>query len=397
MSQKPPGPVVINLDEEGSPPNPKKASPPKPEVSKPETDALSAKALEKASSLKTDGRSQEPKEKRRRPTKQAAPQPQIEPREALVDPSSAPMIIDDEPSPRGEAMVAATRLVSGRISWVAKLFWGAAVSLLVLYLTTGLWDFAADLVTRNVFLGRFAVALGLLLLFALVVIAIKEFLGFASLSRLDGFRRKAEALRSVPNEADAKVFVRNLSQVYRSRADMRWAVENLKKHEGAVLDASDMLDLAETELMAPLDKAARQEIESSARQVAAATAVVPLAMADVFIALTANIRMVRRIAEIYGGRAGTIGSWRLMRAVATHLIATGAVGVADDMIGSVAGGGFAAKLSRRFGEGIINGALTARVGLAAIDVCRPMPFEARQRPGVTSIVQTALTGMFSKS
>jgi len=64
-----------------------------------------------------------------------------------------------------------------------------------------------------------------------------------------------------------------------------------------------------------------------------------------------------------------------MRAVATHLIATGAVGVADDMIGTVAGGGLAAKLSRRFGEGIINGALTARVGLAAMDVCRPMAFD----------------------
>jgi len=163
-----------------------------------------------------------------------------------------------------------------------------------------------------------------------------------------------------------------------------------------IIDPLGVLDLTEVELMAPLDKAARVEIETSARMVAGATAIVPLALADVFVALTANIRMVRRIAEIYGGRAGTIGSWRLMRAVATHLIATGAVGVADDMIGTVAGGGLAAKLSRRFGEGIINGALTARVGLAAMDVCRPMPFEARSRPSVTSIVQSSLTGMFSK-
>jgi putative membrane protein len=32
------------------------------------------------------------------------------------------------------------------------------------------------------------------------------------------------------------------------------------------------------------------------------------------------------------------------------------------------------RLSRRLGEGAFNGALTARIGTAAIDVTRPMPF-----------------------
>ena len=43
-------------------------------------------------------------------------------------------------------------------------------------------------------------------------------------------------------------------------------------------------------------------------------------------ALAANLRMIRRMAEIYGGRAGAVGGWRLARTVMTHLIATGAVG-----------------------------------------------------------------------
>ncbi len=123
----------------------------------------------------------------------------------------------------------------------------------------------------------------------------------------------------------------------------------------------------------------------------------PLALADVVTALTANIRMIRRIAEIYGGRAGTLGSWRLTRTVLTHLVATGAVAVGDDLIGSVAGGGMLSKVSRRFGEGVINGALTARVGIAAIEVCRPLPFARLKRPAVTSLVQRALTGLFGQA
>ena len=106
--------------------------------------------------------------------------------------------------------------------------------------------------------------------------------------------------------------------------------------------------------------------------------------------------MIRTIAEIYGGRSGTLGNWRLTRSVFAHLVATGAVAVGDDLIGSVAGGGVLAKVSRRFGEGVINGALTARVGVAAMEVCRPLPFSDGRRPSVTALVRRALTGLFSK-
>jgi len=117
----------------------------------------------------------------------------------------------------------------------------------------------------------------------------------------------------------------------------------------------------------------------------------------VVAALTSNLRMIRRIAEIYGGRSGTLGSWRLARAVMTHLVATGAVAVGDDLIGSVAGGGVLSKISRRFGEGVVNGALTARVGVAAMEVCRPLPFTRGKRPSVTGLVKRALTGLFGRA
>ncbi|MEO9630087.1 MAG: YcjF family protein, partial [Sulfitobacter sp.] len=137
-----------------------------------------------------------------------------------------------------------------------------------------------------------------------------------------------------------------------------------------------------------------REVEAAARQVAAVTALVPLALADVAAALSSNLRMIRRIAEIYGGRSGFFGSWRLTRAVLSHLVATGAVAVGDDLIEPLLGGSIVAKLSRRFGEGLVNGALTARVGVAAIEVCRPLPFAREKRPGVRGIVKRALTGVF---
>jgi putative membrane protein len=161
-----------------------------------------------------------------------------------------------------------------------------------------------------------------------------------------------------------------------------------------VLDADALLALAEREVLAPLDRAALAEIESAARQVATITAFVPLALADVAAVLFANVRLIRRLSQIYGGRSGGLGSLALMRRVAGALLGAGAMALADDLVGSVAGGGILGKISRRFGEGVVNGALTARVGIAAMELSRPLPFVALPKPNTGATVSRALAGLF---
>jgi putative membrane protein len=46
----------------------------------------------------------------------------------------------------------------------------------------------------------------------------------------------------------------------------------------------------------------------------------------------------------------------------------------DDLLGQFLGQDLIRRLSRRLGESVFNAALTARVGAAAIDVIRPMPY-----------------------
>jgi len=104
-----------------------------------------------------------------------------------------------------------------------------------------------------------------------------------------------------------------------------------------------------------------------------------------------NVRMIREIASVYGGRAGWLGSWRLLRQVIVRLAATGVIALGDDFFSAILGGGALAKLSRRAGEGAINGALTARIGIAAMEVCRPLPFRALPKPSLRGIAASALT------
>jgi putative membrane protein len=37
------------------------------------------------------------------------------------------------------------------------------------------------------------------------------------------------------------------------------------------------------------------------------------------------------------------------------------------------------------GEGVLNGLLTARVGISALSVCRPAPFNVVKPPGVSEV------------
>ncbi|SIN81512.1 YcjF family protein [Vannielia litorea] len=281
-------------------------------------------------------------------------------------------------------------------SRVARLFWAGLGGVVSLVVSVAAWDFVMRLLERSPVLGWVAVALIAITLFALAIMALRELAAFARLARLDGIQKAAAGALVSGDLGAARGVVDRLERLYAARDDTKWGRERLAERRGDAFDADALLALAELELLVPLDAAARAEVEAAARQVATVTAVVPLALADVFTALTANMRMIRRIAEVYGGRAGVFGSWRLTRTVLAHLVATGAVAVGDDLIGSVAGGGVLSKLSRRFGEGVINGALTARVGVAAMEVCRPLPFGEGRRPSVTGLVRRALTGLFGR-
>ncbi|MDT8856881.1 TIGR01620 family protein [Paracoccaceae bacterium Fryx2] len=307
------------------------------------------------------------------------------------DPALAPVV--PEPGAEGQAMQAAARLATGRRSAFAR--WAALVfgALLSFVLSVAAWDFVTGLLARNTLLGTVAfVLVGLAVLVALTL-ALREWGAYLRLGRLDKLRMAAEAAHAARDLKAARRAVDGVAALYAGRAQARLALARLKERRADVLDADGLLALAEVELMAAPDQAARREIESAARQVATITALVPLALADVAAALFANLRMIRRIAEIYGGRAGSFGSWRLLRRVFGYLIATGALAVGDDLIGSVAGGGLLSKLSRRFGEGMMNAALTARVGIAAMELCRPLPFTALPKPRVTGILGRGLQGL----
>lgn len=307
-----------------------------------------------------------------------------------ADPSLAAPLPEDVPLGRAMQMVAGPAQPRSALTRFALWAFGAFFSFA---LSVAAYDFVTGLFAQNTVLGWIAFGLLLMAVLAALMLAGREWAAYARLSRLDTLRHAAEAALQSADLKSARGTVAALTRLYGAREDTAWGRARLAERSPEVMDADALLALAETELLAPLDARARAEVEGAARQVAMVTALVPLALADVAAALYSNLRMIRRIAEIYGGRSGALGSWGLMRRVFTALLATGALALTDDLIGSVAGGGVLSKLSRRFGEGVVNGALTARVGLAAVELCRPLPFRALARPSTSGTVSRALAGL----
>jgi putative membrane protein len=271
-----------------------------------------------------------------------------------------------------------------RFPW-ATVFWSALGGLVLL--ATGLATTALieDLYARATWLGAFGAALAALAGLSLVVLCIREIAGLFRLASIEKLRARAE-LALVDDDRDAaRAIVRELTAKLAATPQLARGRGELQSHLTEIIDGRDLLHIAERGLMAPLDQEASRLVARTATRVSLVTAVSPRAAVDLAFVLFAALSMIRRLAALYGGRPGFFGMIRLVRHIIAHLTVTGTLAAGDSLIQQMLGHGVAAKLSARLGEGVLNGLLTARLGLAAIEVARPLPFAALPKPNLSDI------------
>ena len=191
--------------------------------------------------------------------------------------------------------------------------------------------------------------------------------------------------RAADDRDAARKLVGRLVALYRGRPETARARSEVEEAARSIIDGRDLIDIAERALLRPLDLKAQAEIAAAARRVSLVTAVSPRAILDVVFVIAQVVRLVRRIAEIYGGRPGLLGLVKLARSIGAHLAITGGMAVGDSLLQQIVGHGIASRISARAGEGVLNGLLTTRVGLSALAVCRPAPFAVAKPPGVSEV------------
>lgn len=287
----------------------------------------------------------------------------------MIDDTQVPVVIPPPPKKRryGALFLAA-------ISGLAFLALGISVE-----------RFIVDLFAREPTLGWVALALAVLAAIGAIGFVGREIAAVWRLGSIAKLQAQATAIIESDDAAGGRAVRDALLSFYAKRPDTARGRRAVESTRGAVIDGRDMLTVLERDLMVPLDAEARMLVVQAAKRVSVVTAVSPRALIDVAFVIGQSLRLIRRVAEVYGAGVGILGFWRLARSVIAHLGVTGGIAMGDTLVQQLVGQGLAAKLSARLGEGVINGLMTARVGLAAIEVCRPLPFKAVQPPSLSDL------------
>jgi putative membrane protein len=337
------------------------------------------------------------------PRREAPRQPRADEQPAARRPRGAradvavviPSQIDIFEEPDTEQAAPPPAVAPRKRSLLARLFVGAFGVLVSLAI--GLWtdQLIRDLFARAEWLGWLAAGMAAVALLSLLIILVREFLAIARLAEVEKLQKQALDAVARDDPKAARALVDELSAFVAAKPETAAGRRSLAELRGEIIDGANLVRLAETEILSPLDARAKVMILEAAKRVSLVTAVSPRALVDIAYVVFEAGRLIRRLSELYGGRPGTLGFFRLARGVLAHLAVTGSIAVGDSFVQQIVGHGLAAKLSAKLGEGVVNGMMTARIGIAAMETARPLPFIAAKRPGLGDFL-SALTSFAAR-
>lgn len=169
-----------------------------------------------------------------------------------------------------------------------------------------------------------------------------------------------------------------------------------KENEQAWQDAlnsshssNELLQLYSRVVLSKVDEKALAEIARFSTEAVVLVALSPVAIIDMLIILWRNLRMVNKVAGLYGLKLGYWSRIKLIRQVFVNMVYAGASELIADFGSEMIGADLLGKLSGRLAQGLGAGMLTARLGVKTMQLCRPIPFE--DKPKLAHVRKEMLT------
>lgn len=156
---------------------------------------------------------------------------------------------------------------------------------------------------------------------------------------------------------------------------------------------SEILEMYDGMVLSQQDKQAKELIARFSREAALLVAVSPLATADMLLVAWRNFKLIDKLAEIYGVELGYWSRIRLFKLVLVNMAIAGASEVALDASIDLLSVDLAGKVSGRIAQGFGIGILTARVGIKALSLLRPIPVNQDSRIRLGEIRKQLVTSL----
>ena len=202
----------------------------------------------------------------------------------------------------------------------------------------------------------------------------KEFSGLSQLKKRNDLREQISRAMSGDINVDAKSLCQSVTDSLPS--DLSASQEKLWQE---MLDNEysdeELFNLYSRQILSETDQKALAEVAKYSSESTVLVALSPVALLDMLIMLWRNLTLVDKVAGLYGLKLGYWSRIKLVKQVITNMLYAGASEVITDISVDMLGADLLGKLSGRLAQGLGAGMLTARLGLKAIYLCRPMPFD----------------------
>lgn len=234
---------------------------------------------------------------------------------------------------------------------------------------------------------------GLLSIVALM--AFRVVLGFfrdrEGIEDLESLQKMSKHLSEVNDLGGAKQLIAEFNTFYSNKPQnlyFRRCLEQLPDYS----NDREVVDHIERVFFRPLDEEALRRVSNYSLQTATAVAVSPWASLDMLMSLWRSVKMIDDIAQVYGLRPSLFNRYKLLKLVVHQLVFVAASEmVIDQVIEEFGSSTLAGIAGARLGQGLGAGVYTVRIGVAAMQVCRPIAFSNESKPKVKVLFSLILS------
>jgi len=209
----------------------------------------------------------------------------------------------------------------------------------------------------------------------------REFSSLRQLSRQDKVRTQVQNILEGDEKFDARELCEQITE------HLPCDINNDKQWTDIVQPEYtdvEVIHLYSQEMLSNVDQKALDEVAKYSTESVVLIAISPVAIVDMMLMFWRNIRMIDKVAGLYGLKLGYWSRIRLIKQVFINMAYAGASEIISDFGADLLGADLLGKLSGRMAQGLGAGMLTARLGIKTISLCRPVPFH-NQPPKLNTI------------
>jgi len=246
------------------------------------------------------------------------------------------------------------------------------------------WLWIASVFERSTALGWLAAAAVVAGVGGAGLVIGRELRDFLALRNVEAVQRRIAAGADVMRPADMQASLREvLAAIPRDRESVA-AIETFQRKVQRHHTPAQQLELVSHTVLAAFDRRAEAIVRRASARAFGITAISPTAVTDALFFIATSVRMVREIARCYGHRPTTAATIHLLRRLMVEGGKLGAIDLAAATFTQHIAGAVVERVATSAAESMYAAQRMARLGLATMQLCRPVPFRPQEIPGITS-------------